>query len=161
MEHCSPYDVKNPGEPGFDSTIDGKYNSSMGLTLRGQTLNQSFTQFNAQVQEMKINLNNILPKINGSDISLTANYTDKNKEYDKNIRTAICDYYLQVATNKLLQEKLLNTSSFDSTAAQAIKDSTLNYRKKYLELFNIVSGIFMASGYIYIYAKTLPFLNKK
>ena len=161
-QHCSPYNVKNPGDPGYDEKIDGGYNDFMGFTGDGNNL--TYSSFNNSVSNLKVELNGMFPAIKGDAASMIASYGDAdntNIEIDKNIRATVYDYYLEVYENKRLQKILLSNSSFDSTAMQSMKDANMAYKVKYLELFNIVSGIIMASGYIYIFAKKLPMFNKK
>ena len=134
----------------------------MGFTGDGNNL--TYSSFNNSVSNLKVELNGMFPAIKGDAASMIASYGDAdntNIEIDKNIRATVYDYYLEVYENKRLQKILLSNSSFDSTAMQSMKDANMAYKVKYLELFNIVSGIIMASGYIYIFAKKLPMFNKK
>ena len=160
-QHCSPYNVKSPDDPGYDEKIDGGYNSHMGFS--GQGNNLAYSNFKGSIDNMELELNGMFPKITGDAVVMPGNYgnPDKNTAADKTIRETVYEYYMAVAENKKLQNTLLSNSSFDSTAVQSMKDAHMAYKVKYLELFNIVSGIIMASGYIYLFAKKLPMFNKK
>lgn len=158
-EYTSKYG--NDPKYGYDAVLDTLYNGATGQYLQWQIANQSFKRFNDSIKEMKFNISDILPSINGVDLTTSASYTQENINKDQSIREVIYNYYIAVANNKDLQKQVLTNSSFDATANQSIKDATISYRTKYLELFNIISGIFMATGYIYLYSKTLPFFNKK
>lgn len=75
---------------------------------------------------------------------------------DKNIRTLIYNYYYELNRNIQLRNKIMSNNSIDNTASQALLDANVKYKKEYLHLFNIFSGILFASGYIYVMYKSKP-----
>ena len=90
--------------------------------------------------------------INGN---LVATYTKSDDliNTDLEIRTAIYNYYAEVIKNRNLQADIMDKQTFNNTANLISQDATQNYRKQYLELFNVTTGIFLASAYIYISMK--------
>lgn len=74
--------------------------------------------------------------------------------FDESIRTLIYDYYYELNRNNELQKKIISRSSLDNTTSQALQDANVKYKKEYLHLFNIFSGILFASGYIYVLYKS-------
>jgi hypothetical protein len=81
-----------------------------------------------------------------------ANYTDLSNN-DGLLRQLICNYYEEVYQNKQYMQTLSAQIDTYATNNKATIDSTVNYKTNYLNLFNIVSGIFIVSGYIYVMAK--------
>jgi hypothetical protein len=64
------------------------------------------------------------------------------------------DYYAEIIKNRELQSNLMDNKTFNNTAKLISHDATQSYRKQYLELFNVTTGIFLASAYIYISMKS-------
>jgi hypothetical protein len=87
--------------------------------------------------------------------NLVAPYSNSGvlKDRDLKIRTAIYNYYAEVIKNRNLQADIMDKQTFNNTANLISQDATQNYRKQYLELFNVTTGIFLASAYIYISMK--------
>lgn len=75
---------------------------------------------------------------------------------DLTIRTLIYNYYYELNRNIQLRKKIIANDSLDNSAAQVLLDANVKYKKEYLHLFNIFSGILFASGYIYIMYKSQP-----
>jgi hypothetical protein len=73
---------------------------------------------------------------------------------DKAIRTLIYNYYYELNRNIELRNVIISNDSLDKTAAQALLDANVQYKKEYLHLFNIFSGILFVSGYIYVMYKS-------
>jgi hypothetical protein len=71
-------------------------------------------------------------------------------------RTLIYNYYYELNRNIELRKKIIANDSLDNSASQALLDANVKYKKEYLHLFNIFSGILFASGYIYIMYKSQP-----
>jgi hypothetical protein len=76
--------------------------------------------------------------------------------HDKAIRKLIYDYYYELNRNIQLRNVIITNDTLDITASQALLDANVQYKKEYLHLFNIFSGILFASGYIYIMYKSKP-----
>jgi len=72
------------------------------------------------------------------------------------IRTLIYNYYYELNRNIQLRKKIIANDSLDNSAAQVLLDANVKYKKEYLHLFNIFSGILFASGYIYVMYKSQP-----
>ena len=75
---------------------------------------------------------------------------------DKTLRTLIYNYYYELNKNIQLRNTIISNDSKDHTASQALLDANVKYKKEYLHLFNIFSGILFASGYIYVMYKSNP-----
>ena len=75
---------------------------------------------------------------------------------DLAIRTLIYNYYYELNRNIQLRKKIIANDSLDHSASQVLLDANVKYKKEYLHLFNIFSGILFASGYIYIMYKSQP-----
>ncbi len=69
---------------------------------------------------------------------------------DAKIRELVYRYYGEVNKNIQLQKTLHNNNNIDVTMSQSFKDANVQYKSQYLNVFNIVAGIFCVSGYIYI-----------
>jgi hypothetical protein len=78
------------------------------------------------------------------------------KREDLTIRTLIYNYYYELNRNIQLRNLIISNDSLDNTAAQKLLDANVQYKKEYLHLFNIFSGILFASGYIYVMYKSKP-----
>jgi len=90
---------------------------------------------------------------NGNSVSLGYKNADTLKETDKQIRHLIVKYYNEVYNNIQLQTHVQSTSNKDVTMSQSMMDATVQYKTEYLNVFNIVVGIFCVSGYIFIMGK--------
>ena len=69
---------------------------------------------------------------------------------DAKIRELVYQYYIEVNKNIQLQKTLHNNNNKDVTMSQTMMDANVQYKSQYLNVFNIVAGIFCVSGYIYI-----------
>jgi hypothetical protein len=105
------------------------------------------------IQRMKLNLSASFPSSNfgtpGGNVLLP--YHDKAGlvEGDANIRKLIYDYYYEVSENIRLQNAIQNRGSKDVTSKQSLLDATVQYKKEYLNVFNIGIGIIVVAGYIF------------
>jgi hypothetical protein len=70
------------------------------------------------------------------------------------VRQAIYEYYCAVNKNLLYKSALEKNQKLANTANQALTDSTIKYKTQYLTMFNLISGIIIAGGYIYSLSKT-------
>ena len=84
------------------------------------------------------------------------NYANANglTQTDTLIRQIIYEYYCAVNKNILYKTALKKNQSLSNTANQALKDSTVKYKNQYLTMFNLISGIIIAGGYIYTLRKS-------
>jgi len=141
-DHCSPFNIdkksvdsKGNVDPiAFQSTIT-ELIKKITVSFKQETQDYSYT---------------------GSDgkMKYPYNYNRQLKDTDIKIRTLIYDYYYELNRNIELQKNIGSTNSLDKTTTQALKDANVKYKKEYLQLFNIFSGILFASGYIYVLYKS-------
>jgi hypothetical protein len=66
------------------------------------------------------------------------------------IKEAIYLYYLAVNKNFIYKDALENNKNLYNTTNQSLSDSTVKYKNQYLNMFNLLSGIIIAGGYIYM-----------
>lgn len=142
--HCVPINIEDTATNGLDDSWVKKYMADTTLT--------------SVLTDIKMNLkanflNTSATAINGN---LVANYKDPNQltNTDLAIRETLYDYYAEIIKNRELQTNLMDNKTFNNTAKLISHDATQNYRKQYLELFNVTTGIFLASAYIYISMKS-------
>lgn len=142
--HCNSVDINENGT------------NTGGLTTGWVTNYLKDTILMNVISNIKMNLTATLMGSN-SNIggNLFADYTksDSLKNTDLKIRNAMYDYYAEVIKNRNLQADIMDKQTFNNTANLISQDATQNYRKQYLELFNVTTGIFLASAYIYISMK--------
>jgi hypothetical protein len=140
--HCDTYTVN---EDGTGTTDVGTSKSPAGLGLI-QT-----------IQGIKMNLTANFPKpqFGSAGGNITLGYKDVAtlEETDKKIRHMVFEYYKKVNENIKLQKHVNNTQNKDVTQSQSLMDATVQYKTEYLNVFNIVVGVFCVSGYIYIMGK--------
>jgi hypothetical protein len=144
-DHCSPYVVK-------DKTDDIKnYDDTEKKEILTKTISELITDIKVSVKPAK------------NDSVATGVQTNFDFEYnrkpdlsnnDLEIRTLLYNYYYELNRNIELRDLIIQNDSIDSTSKQALLDANVKYKKEYLQLFNIFSGIFFVSGYIYIMNKT-------
>jgi len=144
-QHCSPFNIgtnnKNP-----DGTIDQiAFKASIAALIKKISI--SFKKDEAIYTARTDNSNNKI-------LAPYKNYDFGN--HDKAIRTLIYDYYYELNRNIQLRNVIITNDTLDITASQALLDANVQYKKEYLHLFNIFSGILFASGYIYIMYKSKP-----
>lgn len=141
--HCSEIDINDTAKNGLDATFVKQYLQDTTLT--------------SVLKNITMNLNATFMGTGSKNIggNLFADYADSKslKETDLKIRNAMYDYYAEVITNRDLQKHLLDNQTFNNTATLISQDAIRSYRKQYLELFNVTTGIFLASAYIYISLK--------
>ena len=148
--HCDDYTLNNDGTA---TTAVGTTNAPAGLGLI------------ATVKNIKMNLTGQFPGAQfglgggsggttGGNVKLPYANAEDLKAGDEKIRKLIFDYYYYVATNQMLQKKVLDSGVKDVTMRQALLDATVQYKNEYLNVFNIVAGIFGAAGYIYLMVNT-------
>jgi len=145
--HCNEINIDDTATNGLDKTWVDKFKADTTLT--------------SVLQNIKMNLKaNFLNTSNSAataiDGNLVANYkkSDQLKNTDLDIRQTLYDYYAEIIKNRELQTNLMDNKTFNNTAKLISHDATQNYRKQYLELFNVTTGIFLASAYIYISMKS-------
>ena len=147
-DHCSPY-VKNVTNNN-DNYINN-YDTNKDTT----TLTNSISNL---ISDIKVSV-----KAARNDSVATGVNTKFDFEYNRNtdltnndleIRTLLYNYYYELNRNIELRDLIIHNDSIDSTSKQALLDANVKYKKEYLQLFNIFSGIFFVSGYIYIMNKT-------
>lgn len=140
--HCDQYNI-NPD--GTSTTILGKEVAPVGLGLI------------STVQSIKMNLNAMFPQpafgSAGENVELPYKGQGELIAGDIAIRTLIYRYYYEVVDNINLQKSIQQRGSKDVTSKQSLLDATVQYKKEYLNVFNIAIGIVGAAGYIYIMGK--------
>lgn len=144
--HCSSVDINENGS------------NTGGLNAEWVTNYLKDTTLMSVINNIKMNLTaSVMGTGSSSNIggNLFAKYTNSGglKDKDLEIRTAIYNYYAEVIKNRNLQADIMDKQTFNNTANLISQDATHNYRKQYLELFNVTTGIFLASAYIYISMK--------
>jgi hypothetical protein len=95
----------------------------------------------------------------GSNGNLTYPYQNFDKDFNSDdlaTRTLIYNYYYELNRNIQMRQKIIANDSLDDSASQALLDANVKYKKEYLHLFNIFSGILFVSGYIYVMNKSQP-----
>jgi hypothetical protein len=95
---------------------------------------------------------NLLGTIQNIKLNLNLNPDTGDKKstvgFSENTCVLIYDYYTEVYRNIDYQNQIQGYES--SPTEQALTDANNLYKHKYLDLFNIFSGILLASSYIYI-----------
>ena len=144
--HCEGVDINENGSNTGGLNTEWVTNYLKDTTLMG-VINNIKMNLTATVMGTSSAEN-----INGN---LFATYTNSGglKDTDFKIRDAIYNYYAEVIKNRNLQADIMDKQTFNNTANLISQDATQNYRKQYLELFNVTTGIFLASAYIYISMK--------
>jgi len=145
--HCNEINIEDTATNGLDKTWVDKYMADTTLTsvLKDITMNLKANFLNTS--------NSAATAINGN---LVADYKDsvQLKKTDLAIRETLYNYYAEIIKNRNLQTNLMYNKTFNNTAKLISHDATQSYRKQYLELFNVTTGIFLASAYIYISMKS-------
>jgi hypothetical protein len=149
----SYYSCSCPGVPVFDDSphshcsqftniaTDGKnitnsmYNNSGGANSTGLTTTSGAGSSSTAGSGNKFNVN--------------YEHADSLTQRDKLIRSAIYKYYCAVNDNLKYKTALQKNKALNDTSNQALMDSTVKYKTQYLNVFNILSGIILAGGYIY------------
>ena len=145
-DHCSPVIIGSSFTDEDGNVNSAEYESSMASLIKN----------------IKLSLKQDVPQYEftgrAADGRITLDYKAKSDlvNNDVNIRNKLYDYYYELNRNIELQNKLINTNNLDSTTVQALNDSNVRYKKEYLQLFNIFSGILFAGGYIYVMNKPPP-----
>lgn len=145
--HCNDITIEDTATNGLDESWVKKYMADTTLTSVLKDIKMS----------LKANFlntsNSAATTINGN---LVANYKYPNQltNTDLEIRETLYDYYAEIIKNRELQTNLMDNKTFNNTAKLISHDATQSYRKQYLELFNVTTGIFLASAYIYISMKS-------
>lgn len=140
--HCEEYNV-NPD--GTGTNPDGTVTAPAGLGLL------------QMIQGIKLNLTAQFdkPKFGAAGEKVTLDYDDIDtlEENNKKIRDMVLEYYKQVYENIQIQKEIKVASNKDGTMSQSMMDATAQYKSEYLNVFNIIVGVFCVSGYIYILGK--------
>lgn len=146
--HCSPYNVNNYNYNDNDNknkNYNNDNDNTLGLTNAISTL---ITDIKVSVKPKKEISTSSQPNFN----FIYNNYNNLINN-DLLIRTKLYDYYFELNRNKELRDSIITNNSIDATSKQALLDANVKYKKEYLQLFNIFSGIFFISGYIYVMNK--------
>jgi hypothetical protein len=140
--HCDMYTLNDDGT---GTTAVGTESSPEGLGLI------------EIIKGIKLNLTANFPKpqFGSAGGNITLGYKDVAtlEQTDKQIRHMVFEYYKKVNENIQLQKHVNTTQNKDVTMSQSMMDATVQYKTEYLNVFNIVAGIFCVSGYIYIMGK--------
>jgi hypothetical protein len=144
--HCNEINIEDTATNGLDDSWVKKYMADTTLTSVLKDIKMN----------LKANFLNIGSSATAIDGNLVANYKDSTQltNTDLKIRETLYDYYAEIIKNRELQANLMDNKTFNNTAKLISHDATQNYRKQYLELFNVTTGIFLASAYIYISMKS-------
>lgn len=144
--HCNEINIEDTATNGLDKTWVDKY-------MADTTLTSVLKDIKMNLKANFLNIGSSATAINGN---LVANYKDSDQltKTDLKIRETLYDYYAEIIKNRELQTNLMDNKTFNNTAKLISHDATQNYRKQYLELFNVTTGIFLASAYIYISMKS-------
>lgn len=139
--HCSPVN------------IDEKLNSIMDINNNQINVSSSSTGNKNSFYRNYISNSKLLSAI--QSIKLNLNLDDSSKGTNSqsvNIKQETCEliynYYFEVYRNIQYQNQIQNVQS--NPSEQALTDANNLYKHLYLDLFNVFSGIFLASSYIYI-----------
>ena len=154
--HCDDYTIN---EDGTATTAVGTSIAPVGLGLI------------STIQNIKLNLKAQFPNAefgigggsggssggssgtfgtSGGNVALPYKNAEDLKKGDEQIRQLVFDYYYYVNENRELQKTVQQTGIKDSTMRQNLIDATVQYKNEYLNVFNIVAGIFGVAGYIYL-----------
>ena len=92
----------------------------------------------------------------GDGQKFNVDYTNSSnlKDTDRLIRQAIYEYYCAVIKNLKYKNALEKNQTISDTANQSLMDSNIKYKNQYLTAFNLLSGIIIAGGYIYVLSKS-------
>jgi hypothetical protein len=142
--HCDSYVINKDGTA---STAMGTKAAPVGVDLI------------SIIKSIKLDLSANFPgapfKVGaGGDLELPYKDEEALKKGDKELRNLVFDYYFYVDQNRELQKIVQQTGVKDSTMKQAIIDATVKYKNEYLNVFNMIAGIFGAVGYIYLLTRS-------
>lgn len=146
-DHCSPYVVK---EQTNDNAITDTNIENKKITLTN-SISSLISDIKVSVKAAK---NDSVATGVKTNFDFAYNHYTDLKNNDLEIRTVLYNYYYELNRNNELRDLIIHNDSIDSTSKQALLDANVKYKKEYLQLFNIFSGIFFVSGYIYIMNKT-------
>jgi hypothetical protein len=143
-QHCSPFNI--------------------GTDIRSTDGSIDQTAFQASIASLieKISIafkkkqDDYIPPSGNTNMSFPYKQYNQFTNDDLTIRTLIYNYYYELNRNIQLRNLIISNDSLDNTAAQKLLDANVQYKKEYLHLFNIFSGILFASGYIYVMYKSKP-----
>ena len=141
-DHCSPFNISQTNANG--SVNENFFKASLAALIKKITVSIK--------KEPDIHVSS------GTDGTLVfpyQNLTQLNTD-DLAIRTLIYNYYYELNRNILLRKKIIANDSLNDSASQVLLDANVKYKKEYLHLFNIFSGILFVSGYIYVMYKSQP-----
>jgi hypothetical protein len=143
-QHCSPFNIGTNNK-----NADGSIDQTAFQASIASLINKITISFKKKPDEYNP------PTGDNKNMSFPyKNYDFGN--HDKAIRKLIYDYYYELNRNIQLRNVIITNDTLDITASQALLDANVQYKKEYLHLFNIFSGILFASGYIYIMYKSKP-----
>jgi hypothetical protein len=135
-QHCSPYNITNDGDKELNNKI------TLASLINNIKLNLN-ADFKNEIDLGRGNPTPAIPYKNADDL----------KANDQSLREKLYDYYFELDRNIKLREKTISNNSINNTTQQALQDANVKYKKEYLHLFNIFSGILFVSGYIYVLTK--------
>jgi hypothetical protein len=137
--HCDAYELNANGSASGPTGIQNQPNN-LGLLQ--------------MIKGIKMNLTGNFPKspFGGAGGNVEMGYKNEATllNNDAKIRELVYQYYIEVNKNIQLQKTLHNNNNKDVTMSQTMMDANVQYKSQYLNVFNIVAGIFCVSGYIYI-----------
>jgi len=140
-QHCSPFNIRETNANG--TMNEDAFKATISALIKKITVSIK--------QQPDVYMYNA----NGKWALPYQKFTEFDQD-DKTIRTLLYDYYYQLNRNIQLRNQIISNDSLDTTAKQALLDANVNYKKEYLHLFNIFSGILFVSGYIYVMYKSKP-----
>ena len=137
--HCDAYELNANGSASGPTGIQNQPNN-LGLLQ--------------MIKGIKMNLTGNFPKspFGGAGGNVEMGYKNEATllNNDAKIRELVYQYYIEVNKNIQLQKTIHNNNNKDVTMSQTMMDANVQYKSQYLNVFNIVAGIFCVSGYIYI-----------
>jgi hypothetical protein len=148
-DHCSPY-VVNQTNNSNDNYINN-YDKSTDRVKLTNSISQLISDIKVSVKPER---NDSVATGVKTNFDFDYNNINDLTTNDLEIRKLLYNYYYELNRNIELRDLIIQNDSIDSTSKQALLDANVKYKKEYLQLFNIFSGIFFVSGYIYIMNKT-------
>lgn len=154
---CTGGVVNNATPHSHCSTLNINKNGKMTSDV-GTTKTVGGIDFLTTIQGVRLNLTGKFPGpvFGSADGNITMPYNEKENliQNDTQIRQMVFDYYTEVIQNIELQTKIKNKGNKDDTMNQALLDATVQYKTEYLNVFNMIVGVFGVGGYIYLLSKT-------
>lgn len=153
---CTGGVVKNNKPHSHCSTLNINKDGTMTSDV-GKTRIPGGVDFLSTVQGIRLNLTGKFPGpvFGSANGNITIPYNEKENliQHDIQIRQMVFDYYTEVNKNIQLQDQIKNKGNKDDTMKQALLDATVQYKTEYLNVFNMIVGVFGVGGYIYMLSK--------